>query len=133
MINIPTRIAIGMTALAVVLIVLASISFADNQARKEDIKLTQNDLARQMEIWETSRVMFRYNAAKIKVRDLEAENKTLAGVNKILVEDLIVSEWGRDYAYLEVKKMAYYIEIMQAIADLAGIQYPLYSVPSEEE
>ena len=119
--------------MAIIMTVWASISFADNQIRKKDIKQTQEYLARQMEIWETSRVMFRYNAAKIKVRDLEAENKTLAGVNKILVEDLIVSEWGRDYAYLEVKKMAYYIEIMQAIADLAGIQYPLYSVPSEEE
>ena len=122
------KLTTGFIIIAIIMIVLASISFADNQKRKTEIVKTQNDLARQREIWETSGMLFRYNAMKIRTRDTEEENRILRGANKVLAEDLLIAEWGKDYAYLEVRKMAFYLQTMQEIADLAGIQYPLYSI-----
>ena len=132
MINIPTRIAIGMTALAVVLIVLASISFADNQSRKEDIKLTQNHLARQMEIWEGSRMQFRYHAMELKVKMYDDYYEKAEARITELEGDLIVQTLSKIDAWEEIEKMVFYINIMGVLADQAGITFPKYVIESEE-
>ena len=132
MINIPTRIAIGMTALAVVLIVLASISFADNQSRKEDIKLTQNHLARQMEIWEGSKMFFRYHAMELKLKYYdEYYEKQEARVTE-LEGEIIVQTLAKVYAYEEIETLAFFIKKLTQICEANGITVPTYITGSED-
>ena len=133
MINIPTRIAIGMTALAIVLIVLASISFADNQARKEDIKLTQNDLARQMEIWEGSKMFFRYHAMELKLKYYDEyyekqEAKVMGLEGRVITQTL-----AKVYAYEEIGRLAFFIKTLTQICEANGITVPTYITGSHAE
>ena len=133
MINIPTRIAIGMTALAVVLIVLASISFADNQARKEDIKLTQNHLARQMEIWEGSKMFFRYHAMELKLKYYDEYYEVSQERITILEGKVIVEALAKVYAYEEIGKLAFFIKTLTQICEANGITVPTYITGSHAE
>ena len=131
MINIPTRIAIGITALAIVLIVLASISFADNQVRKEDIKLTQNHLARQMDIWEGSKMYFRYHAMELKLKYYDEYYEVSQERITILEGKVIVEALAKVYAYEEIGKLAFFIKTLTQICEANGITVPIYITRGE--
>ena len=125
------KFAIGTLIIAIIMIVLASISFADNQARKEDIKLTQNDLARQMEIWEGSKMYFRYYAMELKLKYYdEYYEKQEARVTE-LEGEIIVQTLAKVYAYEEIETLAFFIKKLTQICEANGITVPTYIIGSK--
>ena len=117
--------------IAIVFIIVATISFADNQAgRRENIK-TQNDLARQMEIWEGSKMFFRYHAMELKLKYYdEYYEKQEARVTE-LEGEMIVQTLAKVYAYEEIEKLAFFIKKLTQICEANGITVPTYIIGSK--
>ena len=109
--------------MAIIMTVWASISFADNQVRKKDIKQTQDYLARQMEIWEGSKMKFRYQARGLRNQTLEKENKEIVGLMESAAEELLIQKMLRQNARDEVLKLSYHILLIEGICEEEGLEY----------
>ena len=120
------KIAMAVILLAIIMIILASISFADNQTRKKEIKRDQDFIARQTEIWETSKIMFRYNAMKLRVRNLEEEIDKITAEHAKMKIDYTIQLAINVKALEEIDKMGFFLGLVKAIAEANNMVIPEY-------